>query len=115
MPGRKRRARSVAPTKTSRMLNRRSPSVGGALPGALIYSTRPRPAPLKELSLLSFDLQVEDNLFFVVEAGDGARRGLGAVLFSMNLIIDVRVQAAEAIVALVIRDVTAYRIGTRIS
>ena len=64
--------------------------------------------------LLSVDLQVDDNVFLVIEAGDGSRSGFQAVFFSVELVIDIGIETAEAVVTLVVRDVAAYRVGVRV-
>src|SRR5579871_548787 len=65
-------------------------------------------------AFLLVDLQIQDDFLFAVEAGDGPRLRLCAVFFSVNLVIDVRVEAAKAIVAGVVADVAANRVGARV-
>src|ERR1700730_16147047 len=53
------------------------------------------------------DLQVEDDLLLAVKARDRAGGRRGPVFFGVNLVVGVGVEPAEAIVALVVADITA--------
>src|SRR5579859_1440399 len=69
---------------------------------------RPRSA------LLLVDLQIKDDVLFAIETRYRASLGLGAVFFGVNLVVDVWVEAAEAIVAGVVADVAANRVAAHV-
>src|SRR6266849_5637590 len=61
--------------------------------------------------LLLFKLQVKDDFFLTVEAGDGAGGRLGAIFLRVNLVIHIGIQAAEAVVAFVVGDIAANSVS----
>src|ERR1700730_2870267 len=74
-------------------------------------------APVRVSSRLGFflvDFEVEDDFLLAVEAGDGTGWGLGAVFFRVDFVVGVGIEAAEAIVALIIGDVAADRVAAHI-
>src|SRR5258708_1457255 len=69
----------------------------------------------KTSGLFLFKFQVDDDLFLVIEARDRSRGGFGAIFFGVDFIVDIRVEAAEAVIAFLVGDVAADCIGARIS
>src|SRR5260221_11290892 len=68
----------------------------------------------KRLCFFPLDFQGQHNLFLVIEAGDSSSRGLGAILFGVDFVIDIGIKATEAVIAFVISDVAAHVIGASI-
>jgi hypothetical protein len=61
----------------------------------------------KPLGLFFVQLQVDVDVFLAVEARYRARLRLRGVFFRVNLIVDIGIETAEAIVALIIGNGTA--------
>jgi hypothetical protein len=61
-----------------------------------------------------FDFQGDDNFFAAVKARDGARGRFCTILFSVNFIVDIGVQAAEPVPAVVFGNVAPHLIATKI-
>src|SRR6266436_109268 len=66
------------------------------------------------LCLFLFQLQREHDLFFVIEARDSSSGGLGAIFLGVDFIIDIGIEATEAVIAFFIRDIAAHGIGARV-
>src|SRR6266849_2975923 len=65
-------------------------------------------------ALLAVDLQVENDVLARVQGVDGTYRRLGAFQFRVDLVIDIGIEAAEAVISRVIGKTAADRVGAQI-
>ena len=66
------------------------------------------------LALLRINLEVHNNFFATFKTRNRARGRLGAILFGVQFIVGIGIEAAEPVISSIVRDVTAHRIGPRI-
>src|ERR1700719_5315759 len=65
-------------------------------------------------ALLLVDLEIQYQVLLAVKTGDRAGRRLGPVFLGMNLVVSIRIETTETIVAGVIADVAANDVAAGI-
>src|SRR6266404_833375 len=138
MPSRKRRTQSDARKKTSKTLRPELPASQRLTRPSDVKLTRAaafevrqeaaashhfalirwgKPSRLAErlrLGLFLLDFQRVNELFLVVETGDRAGGRFCAILFGVDFVVDIGIEAAEPVIAFLIGDVTTHRIGAHV-
>lgn len=66
------------------------------------------------LTLLRINLEVNYNFFATLKTRNCARGRFGAILFGVQFVVGIGIEAAEPVISSIVRNIAAHRIGPRI-